>query len=282
MARPSSVRAIVRSRPVARIAAPVLRPILRRFSLEQIARSRVLSAAVRAPIATPWFTIRAPGGERLVLSSTFAPHLYWAGLPAFEPDLVPSFLARIGSARRFVDVGANFGFYSILAAATNPTAAIDAVEPNPALAALLKETAARNGVKLAVHELALSDRGGTASLSLRGGLSSLVAARWEQDDVLQRVRTERFDDLFPDGADLVKIDAEGAEPEVLAGMERALVGCRPTILCEVSVEHAGAVAELARGHRYRILSLPGERPTAEIEVETGSVNVVLEPEPGSA
>ena len=65
-------------------------------------------------------------------------------------------------------------------------------------------------------------------------------------------------------------------------MERALAGCRPTILCEVSVEHAAAIAELARSHRYRILSLPGERPTAEIEVETGSVNVVLEPEPGSA
>lgn len=279
MPRPASLRAIARSRPVARLASPVLRPILRRFTLEQIVRSRVLSAAVRAPIAMTWFTVRAPGGERFVLSSAFAPHLYWAGLPAFEPDLVPSFLARIGTARRFVDVGANFGFYSMLAAAVNRSVEIHAVEPNPAMAELLAETAARNGADIVVHELALSDRSGTASLSLRGGLSSLVASRWEQDDVLQSVRTERFDDRFPDGADLVKIDAEGAEPAVLAGMERAFAGSRPTILCEVSVEHGAVVGEFARAHAYRILSLPGERPTREVEVEEGSVNVVLEPKP---
>jgi FkbM family methyltransferase len=274
------MRALLRSRPVARAVSPVLHPVLRRFSLEQIAGSRILSLAVRAPAAEPWFQVRLPGGQAATFSSRGAPLLYWAGLRGFEPDLVPAFLARIGAARTFVDVGANFGFYAIVACMVNPVADVHAVEPDGPTAALLRETLTRNGLDLPVHQVALSDRGGEAQMSTRGGLSSLVESRWQTDERLETVRMQRFDDLFPDGADLVKIDVEGAEALVLAGMEQTIVRSRPTILCEVAAETADEVADFARAHGYRVLGLPGERAVDRIVVPGDSVNVVLEPQVG--
>jgi FkbM family methyltransferase len=270
-------KALLRSRLIARTASVVLRPALGRCSLEQIDGSRILTAAIRAPIPDPWFTLRLPGGGTMLLSSAWAPHLYWAGFGAFEPDLVPSFLARIGSARSFVDIGANFGFYSMVAVAMNRSLDVQAVEPNPEVAAVLRETAERNGIELAVHEVALSDRAGTVKLSFRGGLSSIVESRWADDEVLHVAKTARFDDLFGQGADLVKIDVEGAELEVLAGMEQTIRRDRPTIFCEIGPETAAAIVEFAAAVDYRILQLPGERHAEVLRVAGSSVNVVLEP-----
>ena len=49
--------------------------------------------------------------------------------------------------------------------------------------------------------------------------------------------------------DLVKIDVEGAESLVLAGMERLLRDARPVVLCEVDDRDAAAAAE--KLHRVR-------------------------------
>jgi FkbM family methyltransferase len=272
------VRKVARARAVGRLASPLLRPVLHRFSFERIARNRLLAAAIRTPIPDEWFSVRIPGASVIVLPSGVAPFLYWAGLGGFEPDLVPSFLRRVLAARTFVDVGANFGFYSVAARAANPDVHVHAVEPNPHVADLLRETVARNGGGIIVHEVAVCDRDGAATLSLRGGLSSMVPERWEAGDELAEVPAVRFDTLFPEGADLVKIDTEGAEVSVLAGMERTLSARRPSILCEIAAETAADVAAFARGHDYRILLLPGERPADAVEIAEGSsVNVVLEP-----
>lgn len=267
---------VLRSRFVARTASAVLRPLVHRVPLRD-GQSRALSLAVRAPIPDAWFLLRLPTGQNVTLPSAWAHHLYWGGLGAFEPDLVPAFLARVQRARRFVDVGANFGFYALVGALVNPSLDVRAVEPNPEVAAVLREGAARNGVALEIYELALSDRAGTAQLSMRGGLSSVVSSRWLEGERLHLVGTARFDDVFPAGADLVKVDVEGAEADVLAGMVETVRRDRPAILCEVGPESVGAVMAFADEHSYELLALPGERPVDRLEVDQGSVNVVLQP-----
>jgi FkbM family methyltransferase len=244
----------------------------------EIGRRRVLSRAVRFPIRARFAEVELADGIRGVIHAPSAPYLYWAGPSAIEPDLASAFLAAARAARTVVDVGANFGFYSLLAAKVNPAARVVAIEPNPQTAAILAETIARNAAQIELHELALSDRAGVAELSLAGGLSSLDQARWPPATPTARVETRRFDDVVAGPVDVVKIDAEGAEGAILEGMQRTLERDRPSVFCEVSAESRRAVLTAVERVGYRARVLPGR---AELEPEVPAaivVTAVLEPE----
>jgi hypothetical protein len=82
------------------------------------------------------------------------------------------------------------------------------------------------------------------------------------------IATLRFDQVPPEltALPVVKIDGEGAELDVLIGMESCLDTVRPFLLCEVLHAHSpdqlalmaqrnGALMELLASHRYQVLRL---------------------------
>ncbi len=144
---------------------------------------------------------------------------------------------RAGSV--FLDVGAYFGYYSLLAARRG--ASVHAFEPVGENFTLLETQRGLNSLaQVQAHRVALSDAVGQANFVLpdaenrgRGRLAGGVAgAKMEQvemttlDAFAERTGLSRLDAL--------KVDVEGAEIKVLAGGRETLRRFRPTILIELN------------------------------------------------
>lgn len=142
----------------------------------------------------------------------------------------------------FYDVGANVGFFSIIAARlVGPSGKVCSFEPLPSNAAAIRRNAGLNSFShLEMFEMALGDRSGTDSLQVTDwdGGSAITSSTVPVQAVRSTtVRIMRLDELTASGAvpdpHFVKIDVEGAEEEVLRGMRETLLRARPILLYEV-------------------------------------------------
>jgi FkbM family methyltransferase len=138
-----------------------------------------------------------------------------------------------------VDVGANLGFHTLgMARRVGPTGRVHAFEPDPHHFRLLARAVKESGcTQVVLHEAAASDRAGTAHLYLASanrGDNRLVAA--EESRARIAIRTVAVDEvLAPESrVDLIKIDAQGAEVEVLRGLAETLRTRAVRLLCELS------------------------------------------------
>jgi FkbM family methyltransferase len=146
----------------------------------------------------------------------------------------------------FVDVGANIGLFSLIAAAKcGRFGRVFAFEPNPAMANLLMESAALNWYhdRIIITQIALSDVAGTMQLQVpqgRTGDARIVrqsgADEEEPNGAFEKTRlylpnqtvleveANTLDALFAVDVPIkiLKIDAEGHEANILAGAERLL------------------------------------------------------------
>lgn len=126
----------------------------------------------------------------------------------------------------FVDIGANFGLDSLIGArAVRPTGCVHAFEPQPALAAMLRRSAALNGLtNLMLHEVALSNTDGVQSLQVpsdHSGAASLccrVPGPGTSIPVPVRRGAPYFEAHGIGPIRLLKIDVEGHEAAVLEGL----------------------------------------------------------------
>ena len=127
-----------------------------------------------------------------------------------------------------IDIGANYGYYSLLMSTlTGKDGRTIAVEPNPYVFGLLAATASVHSSSIEPVQVALSDVTGYTTLIIPDnffGDASIV----ERMDKPRRgrsrvdVKTQTLDELavhleLP-RVDLVKMDVEGAEPQVFNGM----------------------------------------------------------------
>ena len=170
------------------------------------------------------------------------------------------------------DVGANIGYLALVAARiVGPGGRVVAIEPDPQCAAAIRTNAALNGLDaIEVVEAAASDRGGSADLVVvRDRLWTRLASVGDHHLGERRVavRTVALDDLPGPPPTLVKIDVEGAELEVLAGMSRLLREARPLVICEMHGLNAAFCAAM-RAAGYAVSNLDGPEP-----VEEAGVNV---------
>lgn len=145
----------------------------------------------------------------------------------------------------FVDAGANIGLHTVAAAhAVGPGGKVIAIEAMPRtldhLRASLRLSGVEPQVKVLPVALGARDEDGRAfHVGAVAGHSSLYPLDEEVETVLVDVRT--LDGLLGERRiDLVKIDVEGAELDVLAGME-GLLAANPTVgvVAEYAVSHLG-------------------------------------------
>jgi FkbM family methyltransferase len=181
----------------------------------------------------------------------------------FEAPLTRILLSQLRPGMVFADVGAQFGYYSVLAEGlVGPTGRVFAFEPTPTTYSILRENVSgfRNVVaeNLAVYSsagvLTLHDFGG-AHAGLNSVLPHPRVAREEAERLQGRrfeARSVRLDDYFGERGikpDFVKIDVESAEIYVLRGMEDLLANVRPAVSVETGDygwTGAGATRECIR------------------------------------
>ena len=187
----------------------------------------------------------------------------------------------------FVDIGANLGFYSLVAKGLGFHTV--AVEPEPRHSAFLKRNSALFGTVL---DVALSDRPGELPLYYNpenpGATSLFATSMYVKGDQCVPVRT--FSDLVTQGdvgdpkrIRVIKIDVEGLEGQVVEGMKGFLAtGQTPYIWCEVRGDLSGRnggnyrfVYEVLSGFGYQMRE-SGSRQIVSIDDERLSQRTVFD------
>jgi FkbM family methyltransferase len=158
-----------------------------------------------------------------------------------------AFGALLGEGGTALDVGANQGFISmILASLVGPSGRVIAFEPSSTAYAKLRKTIAANGLDQVVplllgcgrrHESVTLHRVGRSS-----GNSSIRAVGTPLETIVLKPLDD-VEEVWERRVDLLKIDTEGAEPDVLSGAERLLREHRPTIYIEMGGEYVDSTRE---------------------------------------
>lgn len=171
--------------------------------------------------------------------------LYYSGSEAFEYTTL--FTKLIPKCNTFIDVGANTGYYSILAGKVSD-ATVYCFEPSPGPFHYLKKNIEINGLESRVHffSLALGHQAGQLDFFAvksdkykniqhhLGGVGSLNQ-RGQNNDII-KVDVTTFDEFM--GARhslnpvLIKVDTEGTEDMILTGAFRYIEKHHPIIICE--------------------------------------------------
>jgi len=157
--------------------------------------------------------------DEILLTKNYEPHVSKHVAEAVKPGMI------------FVDIGANIGFYSMLAGSLG--AKVEAFEPHSRNVWLLENNVRLNGFEVAIHAVALADANRLFLYSPIGGngqISELMDTLPDEEQQLIRAST-LDEELEGKAPSVIKIDVEGAEGLVMRGGKRSL-DARPIVFSE--------------------------------------------------
>lgn len=208
----------------------------------------------------------------------------------YEQDEIRFVRRTLRPGESAIDVGGHIGFFTMhMAAAVGAEGRVYAFEPLDSNASLLERSIAENGFsdRVRFQRAAVGAAPGVATLTfpvetlnsggaylLRDG-SAPLAGNQKKDvplvalDALELRRPVRF----------IKMDVEGAEPQVLRGAARILAEDKPVILSELhptQLERASGITAQEFLAQIAALGYRAHR------IEDGSIGPVIEAAPGEA
>ncbi|MBX3164729.1 MAG: FkbM family methyltransferase [Bacteroidetes bacterium] len=217
--------------------------------------SKIIPAKYKFPVYGI-FTVRGNNVPPFKVSSNptsyFSKKVFWDGVEGFEFNSVKVFCELVKNSETFFDIGANIGYYSLLASAIkNKNILVYAFEPMPSAFDFLKENISINHFSNVQPQLlALSNEKGTATfysiinekfkkfpqLTGDGGLSEVQSG--QRTKINFEVKIDTLDNFVVEHLngkkiDLIKLDTEANEHRVLSGADTVLKTHRPLIQCEI-------------------------------------------------
>jgi FkbM family methyltransferase len=148
-----------------------------------------------------------------------------------------------------VDIGANTGVYSILAAANNSDSTVIAIEPVPLNYALLSKNIRANHKSIKSFMIAISDKAGKANMyMLKGQINYMTSvnknryldhpeiqngAKMEEVTIAVKPFSYVVKKMNLSKIDLLKVDVEGHEIAVFSSMLDIIKNSQPAIIVEV-------------------------------------------------
>jgi FkbM family methyltransferase len=191
--------------------------------------TRILGRLLRAGLFRPLFSGDAPirvmsAGHPLLVPRRF---LHWHLGRGYEPITTELFRRSMRPGAVVLDVGAHIGYYTVIAArAVGPEGKVFAFEPSPVAHRLLQRNIARNRCRNVLSfRQAVSGTAGRRRFVLTESLDSNGFYEHPLSPALGTTTVDctTVDEFMQDrDLDVAKIDVEGAEMEVLAGMQRTI------------------------------------------------------------
>lgn len=223
---------------------------LLRLPLRLIPKNMVL------PILQGWLR-----GKKWIVGA--GEHGYWLG--SYEINKRLAFEREITDGAVVYDIGANVGYFSLLAAAlSGKTGKVYAFEPLPRNIKYLRRHAALNQMtSIEVIEVAVSDHSGEASFDL--GASTAMGHIAEAGEI--KVQLVCLDELVDKGEiappNYMKVDVEGTEFLALTGAKNILAKHHPLLFLDTHnpEAHQGTISMLRElGYQFEVLD---GKPLAE-------------------
>lgn len=226
--------------------------------------------------------------------------LFWRGIEGFEYAPYVVFVKLAKQSKMFFDIGANIGYYSLVAKKFNPQIKVHGFEPLPSANKYFKINANINQFDdIQVHEVALTNFKGTARFfsnlnprfldekdHLFGDNSLNSEATGNISKIEFDVKTDTLDNFVKDHLssdekiDLIKLDTEGTENLVMEGATNVLKTHRPIIMCEVIkgfIERELETILSANGYVYFEVNDKGLKEVKKLEVPTGKLDYFFVP-----
>lgn len=208
----------------------------------------------------PWLGSRVLRMQSCDGRDQIARIVWGQGWDYFERPLPFLFAHLAQRSRTVLDIGANTGFYSLLAGHAGAT--VLAFEPIPSIASILEGNLRDNGLSnVHVFRCAISNAVGRATMFLPKADHGLIEASASLNEEFKSERGAEIDvevctvDQVSDGRqiDLVKIDVESLEEKVLDGAQRTIARCRPIISVEILSDN-NVLARWGRDLGYKFVT----------------------------
>jgi FkbM family methyltransferase len=183
----------------------------------------------------------------------------------YEPHLTSVFERYCRPGMTVVDVGANLGYYSLLAAKlVGPSGRVIAIEPNSENCRLLLSSLRLGGVtNVELIPVACDRTMGWAYYSSHVGSNGGLI---DDGDLLTHpgvvVPTFRLDDIVKTPVGFMKMDVEGAEGRVVGGATKLIEHNRPIITTELTREMLRRVSAASVADYLGYFESLGYAPTA--------------------
>lgn len=238
----SLVRKIIYSQPINRIITKGLYPF-----------RKVLPSSVKIPVVGA-LQVKVTTEQSIIMNTNqtnfLTKDVFWNGIEGYEYPIIKLFIELAKNSECFFDIGANIGYFSLIAAKVNPNIKCHAFEPMPAAFKFLEMNVKSNDLtqQIICSKVAVTDTSCDLKFHVTknpkaywledhiGGSSSSAKAKDQHSQTIE-VKGQSIDEYIDLQQselkiDLVKIDTEATEDLVLKGAQKMLA-CRPLIFCEV-------------------------------------------------
>jgi FkbM family methyltransferase len=202
--------------------------------------------------------------------------LFWGGVKnGWEKESTNLWMKLCKNKSIILDIGANTGYYSLIAKTLLPKSEVFAFEPIPLVYKKLLLNNSLNSFDIKCVELALSNVSGEGKIypsSLDHVYSVTVNKNLFPDRPAFEVviKTKRLDSFIEENniksVDLIKLDVETFEVEVLTGMGKYLELFKPDMLIEIQTDEiANGISTLIKNIDYVFFNINEKTGIKQVE-----------------
>lgn len=186
---------------------------------------------------------------KLDLNSHMDKGIFFSGLlgEPIENNLFTFLSKHLEKDSVFFDIGANSGYFSVLASSIATNGVIHAFEPVKKTYNFFKKTIGLNQIEnIKLNNTCVGDKKGLVSFYVdeSSDVSSLNKTSYQKKTKLAKCRMVRLVDYCRENnikkIDIMKVDTEGAEKDILFNSKKILLKYRPILIVEFSSETARA------------------------------------------